>query len=114
MYGLTIEGLAAHPNYMDLMTWSPFYSPIILHSRALATEYVTTIVPEQYINTSWYWAAYGNAPCKYDLYIYCNLGVVPFLVTATGTVIIAVLIIARIGFFTTLLHKIPTIVRRQM
>jgi hypothetical protein len=105
MYGLTIEGLAAHPNYMDIMTWSPFYSPIVQHTRALATDYVTTIVPEQYTNTSWYWAAYGNAPCKYDLYIYCNLGVVPFLVITTGIVIIAILIISRIGFFSALLHK---------
>jgi hypothetical protein len=93
------------------VTLEPFYSPIILHTRALATEYVTTIVPEQYMNTSWYWVAYGNAPCKYDLYIYCNLGVVPFLVITTGIVIIAILIIARIGFFSALLHKMLATVR---
>jgi hypothetical protein len=97
MYGLSIEGLYLFPNYLDIMTWSPMYSPIILHTKALMTNYVSTISPEQYANTSWYWVTYGNAPCKYDLYIYCNLGVVPFLATACSLVIIALVVIDRIG-----------------
>ena len=99
MYGWTIERLAVYPNYMDIITWSLFSSPIILHAKALATDYVSTIDPEQYVNTSWSWAAYGNAPCKYDFYIYCKLGVVPFLVTIVSITVIAVLITIRIRIF---------------
>ena len=97
MYGWNIDGLAVYPNHLDVMTWSPFYSPIVLHAKALATEYVTTIVPEQYLNTSWYWADYGNAPCRYNLYLYCNFDAIPFSVAASGIVIIAAFITARIG-----------------
>ena len=99
MYGWAIERLAVYPNYMDIITWSLFNSPIILHAKALVTDYVSTIDPEQYVNTSWSWAAYGNAPCKYDFYIYCKLGVVPFLVTISSIVVIAVLITIRIRIF---------------
>jgi hypothetical protein len=99
MYGWAIERLAVYPNHMDIMTWSPFYSPIILHTKALLTDYVSAIDPEQYLHTSWHWAAYGNAPCMYDLYVYCKLGIVPFFVTIASIVIIAGLITARIRIF---------------
>jgi hypothetical protein len=99
MYGLSVEGLYLYPNYLDIMTWSPMYSPIILHTKALITDYVSTVTPEQYENTSWHWAAYGNAPCKYDLYIYCNLGVVPFLAIVSIFILIALLVTYRIRVF---------------
>jgi hypothetical protein len=101
MYGWSIEGLSLYPNYMDMMTWSPLYSPIVLHALALMTDYASTINPEQYINTSWYWAGYGNAPCKFDLYIYCNFGVMSFLTIIVSIVIIATLIAIRIQIFPT-------------
>jgi hypothetical protein len=92
MYGWAIEQLASDPNYMDRMTWYPIYSPIVLHTKALATDYVSTLHPEQYVNTSWNWASYGNAPCIYDFYVYCNFGVIPFLATIVSIVILEVLI----------------------
>jgi hypothetical protein len=101
MYGWTFERLATFPNYMDTLTWSPFYSPIILHTRALLTDYATTIYPEQYVNTSWHWAGYGNAPCKFDFYIYCKLGTIPFVATIVSTAVIGVLIAVRIKIFPT-------------
>jgi hypothetical protein len=99
MYGWAVEGLAAFPNYMDTMTWSPFYSPIVLHTKALLDDYVSTIQPEQYVNTLWQWTGYGNAPCKYDFYIYCNLGAIPFVATIAIIVVIGVLIAVRIRIF---------------
>jgi hypothetical protein len=99
MYGWAIEQLASYPNYMDRMTWYPIYSPIVMHTKALVTEYVSSIYPEQYVNTSWHWAAYGNAPCNYDFYIYCNFGVIPFLATIVSIVIIEMLIANRIRVF---------------
>ncbi len=99
MYGWTFERLASFPNYMDTMTWSPFYSPIVLHTKALLTDYVSTIHPEQYVNTSWQWTSYGNAPCKYDFYIYCKLGNIPFVATIVSIAVIGVLIAVRIRIF---------------
>ena len=60
----TENGLASYPNSLDIMAWSPLYSPIVLHTKALMTDYVSRYDPAQYLNTSWYWAAYGNAPCS--------------------------------------------------
>jgi hypothetical protein len=98
MYGWYVEGLAALPNYMDIMAWSPSYSPIVLHTKALLADYVSLINPEQYIGTSAAWAAYGNAPCSYDLYLYCNFGPVPILVISLILVFQAAFILDRIGF----------------
>ncbi|HEX2305817.1 MAG TPA: hypothetical protein VHH33_05980, partial [Nitrososphaeraceae archaeon] len=57
------------------------------------------IHPEQYVNTSWHWTSYGNAPCKYDFYIYCNLGTIPFVATIVSIAVIGVLIAVRIRIF---------------
>ena len=99
MYGWTFERLASVPSYMDTMTWSPFYSPVVLHTKALLADYVSTIHPEQYVNTLWQWTGYGNAPCKYDFYIYCNLGTIPFVATIVTIGVIGVLIAIRIRIF---------------
>jgi len=97
MYAWSMEGLATHPSYMDVVTWSPPHSPIILHTKALVSDYVTKIFPQQYLNTAWWWAAYGTAPCKYDLYIYCNLGILPLIAGSAGLVVMFVLISGRVG-----------------
>jgi hypothetical protein len=99
MYGWTFERLAAVPNYMDTMAWLPYYSPIVLHTKALLADYVSTIHPEQYVNTLWQWTGYGNAPCKYDFYIYCKLGTIPFVATTVSIGVIGVLIAIRIRIF---------------
>ena len=96
---MDIERLATVPNYMDTMTWSPFYSPVVLHTKALLADYVSTIHPEQYVNTSWQWTGYGNAPCKYDFYIYCNLGTTTFVTTIVSIAVIGILIAIRIRIF---------------
>ena len=98
MYGWYVERLATSPNYMETMTWSPAYSTIVLQTKAMLADYVSSINPEQYIGTSLSWAAYGNAPCSYDLYLYCNFGVGPVLVISLILVFLAALILDRIGF----------------
>jgi hypothetical protein len=99
MYGWAFERLAASPNYMDTMTWSPFYSPVVLHAKALMSNYVSTIYPDQYVNTSWHWAGYGNAPCMYDFYIYCKLGTIPFVATIVSIAVIGIIIAVRIRIY---------------
>jgi hypothetical protein len=99
MYGWQKEGLAAYPNSLDIMAWHPFYSPIVLHTKAILADYVSSIIPAQYLNTSWYWATYGNAPCPYDLYIYCEYGIVPVIIISLSLIVIAALVVTRIRLF---------------
>jgi hypothetical protein len=99
MYAWDHEGLGNYSNYMDIMTWLPLYSPIILHTEAFLRDYVSHIDPTQYFNTAWYWAANGNAPCSYDFYIYCNYGTAPVLVLLVGLLIITAIIIKRLNLF---------------
>jgi hypothetical protein len=105
MYGWHYEGLAAYPNSLDIITWYPQYSPIVLHTKALLTNYVSTVDPTQYANTSWYWAGYGNAPCSVDQYIYCNNGVAAVLVIGFFLVLVLILISARVGFLSYYLSR---------
>jgi hypothetical protein len=82
---------------MDIMTWNRYYSPIILHTKALMTDFVSDIEPEKYRDTSWYWATYGLAPCSYDVYIFCKFGIVPIIFLSAVIVVIAILIMMEIS-----------------
>lgn len=97
VYGWLQEGLAAYPTSMDMITWTPLYSPIILHTKALLTGYVSTINPSQYANTSWYWMEYGTAPCAVDLYMFCNNGIATLVAIPLILVPLFGLISIRIG-----------------
>jgi hypothetical protein len=99
MYGWLQEGLAAYPNSLDIITWYPPYSPIILHTKALLSNFVSSIDPIVYANTSWYWADYGNAPCTADLYIYCNNGTAVVVIVGFILVMSFATICIRIGVF---------------
>ena len=99
MYGWLQEGLAAYPNSLDIITWYPPYSPIVLHTKALLSNFVSSVDPIQYADTSWYWAGYGNAPCQADLYIYCNNGIAMVVVISFILVISFGTIFIRIGVF---------------
>jgi hypothetical protein len=99
MYGWLQEGLAAYPNSLDIITWYPPYSPIVLHTKALLSNFVSSIDPIQYADTSWYWVDYGNAPCQADLYIYCNNGIAMVVVISFILVISFGTIFIRIGVF---------------
>ena len=77
---LNETGQYSDQNPFDLMIWHPSYSPIVLHTQMLLTDYLSHIDPQKYIDTAWYYVAYGMAPCSYDLYIYCNFGITPVMV----------------------------------
>jgi hypothetical protein len=88
------------------MTWNPYYSPIVLHTKALISDYVSHIQPEQYRYTSWYWTTYGLAPCSYDIYVFCKLGIMPTLLLYSVIAILAMLIIKEISKF----NPLPSII----
>jgi hypothetical protein len=96
IYGWDKEQLHQFTNNMDIMTWNPYYSPIVLHTKALASDFVSTIDPNQYLNSSWYWTSYGLAPCSYDIYIFCNFGLVAVLGIAIPTIGVGVYILRQI------------------
>jgi hypothetical protein len=92
MYGWDKDQLYKYNDNMEIMTWNPFYSPIVLHTKALLSDFVSQIHPEKYTNTAWYWTAYGLAPCSYDLYIFCKFGTVPLLLLCAAIATLAILI----------------------
>ena len=84
MYGWSKDQLWKNNENMEIMTWNPYYSPIILHAKVLLSDFVSQIHPEDYVDTAWYWTDYGLAPCSYDVYIYCKFGIVPFALMVVG------------------------------
>jgi hypothetical protein len=108
IYGWEKEQLAKYPNNMDIMTWNPSYSPIILHMKSLASDHVSTIHPEKYLNTFWYWTAYGLAPCSYDSYIFCKFGIIPILLIAAAIAAVAIMILREAGALTpySIIHRL--------
>jgi hypothetical protein len=85
IYGWEREQLHVFTNNMDIMTWNPYYSPIVLHTKALIEDYVSTIDPDKYLNSAWYWTSYGLAPCSYDIYILCTFGLPAFVAISVFT-----------------------------
>ena len=61
-------------NSMEVMTWNPSYSPIILHGKALMSGFVNDIQPRHD------WMSYGLAPCAYDLYFFCKFAPTSILI----------------------------------
>jgi hypothetical protein len=99
IYGWDKDLLFKYNDNMEIMTWNPYYSPIVLHTKALLSDFVSQIHPEKYANTAWYWTAYGLAPCSYDLYIFCKFGIVPLLLLCAAIATLAILIMMRINKF---------------
>jgi hypothetical protein len=77
----------------DQETWNPYYSPIVLDIKILAEDYISNIQLQQFNGTGWQFVTYGLAPCSYDLYIFCKLGVIPviMLIAVLATLSISIL-----------------------
>jgi hypothetical protein len=67
---------------LDVMIWNPYYSPIILHAKALKSDFVSTIQPMQT------YKMIVLAPCSYDVFVFCKFGIVPILLLAAVIVTI--------------------------
>ncbi|HZB74506.1 MAG TPA: hypothetical protein VE378_07155, partial [Nitrososphaeraceae archaeon] len=46
----------------------------------LMDDYIHLISPEHWRYTGWHYITYGLAPCSYDLYIFCEFGIIPIVV----------------------------------
>jgi Dolichyl-phosphate-mannose-protein mannosyltransferase len=130
-YGLKVGGLMKYevppnnritPSFMqynrgvvtssEFITYVPNYSPIILHLGALISNYPSHIqITPAFLNSYW---SYGNAPCSYDLYIYCKFGTIPILFLSAAIVFIANLIVIEIYNFNLILRIRNTITKGNM
>ena len=93
IYGWQVEKLAKYLNNMDIMTWNPYYSPIILHTKAFLSGFVSTLHPEVYVHSFWAWVGYGLAPCPVDVYLFCKFGIAPIILLGAVVAILAAIII---------------------
>ncbi|HZB98469.1 MAG TPA: hypothetical protein VE226_00550 [Nitrososphaeraceae archaeon] len=89
IYASDREGLSADPGSMEAVTWDPNHSPIISHIRALMDDYIHLISPEHWRYTGWHYITYGLAPCSYDLYIFCEFGIIPIVVLLAIDILLA-------------------------
>jgi hypothetical protein len=87
IYAWQKEGLGT--SALETMTWDPKYSPIIIHLKVLNEGYVSSIPVDAYKYSAWYYAAYGLAPCVYDLFLFCKLGTVPIAILGGIAIILA-------------------------
>ena len=91
------------------MVWIPGYSPIILHTKALLSNFVSSdIQPYQPFWNDW--GRLGLAPCSYNIYIFCKFGITPILLLSGLITAIAISIILELNkaspkFFTANLKK---------
>jgi hypothetical protein len=90
-YGMSKERI---PNFWNTITWNPFYSPILLHLRSLISDYIGT---SGWMATSANWMSNGLAPCSYDTYLLCKLGIMPVIILLSISAIVAMLIINKSG-----------------
>jgi hypothetical protein len=86
-YGMLKERI---PDFWHTITWNPFYSPILLHLRSLMSDYIGT---SGWMATSANWMSTGLAPCSYDTYLLCKLGITPVIILLSISAIVAMLII---------------------
>jgi hypothetical protein len=80
-------------NYWSIVAWNPFYSPVILHLRVLTENFLSQIQPEYYYGTVNHYVNYGLLPCSYDLYLFCNFGIIPVLGTCGLAAVLGSLIL---------------------
>jgi hypothetical protein len=98
-YGWEKEGLSKMLNALDVVTLNPNYSPIILQTKTLMSDYVSHIDPQKYHSLPWGSFVQGLAPCPYDNYIFCNFGIVPILLLCTLVAVLAMAIIMETSKF---------------
>ncbi len=101
LYSWEIEQLhIKYPyDWLATMTWNQLYSPIVIHTKALLSDYISSVDPENYRTDQGYyydWIALGLAPCSYDIYLYCKYGIAPVLAISLSIAIIAIFILTEI------------------
>jgi len=74
---------------VDIMTWMPMHSIIVLDMKVLMSNFVTN----ETFNTIGGWGTNTLINCPYDLYVYCKIGVGPVILISTVIAVLATVII---------------------
>jgi len=76
-YAISEKGLSriSHIDSGSILIWIPYYSPIVLHTEALTSNFPS------HIKLNPVATAFGNAPCSYDIYLLCKFGIIPVLLS---------------------------------
>jgi hypothetical protein len=89
---LLLQRLAT--NYLSIVAWHPNYSLIFLHFMVLTdNDFLSQIQQKNYRGTDYHFVTYGLAPCQYDIYIYCTLGIVPIVILSGLAALLAAFIL---------------------
>jgi len=73
-YGWTVLRFHKLENWFEVLNYDINYAPITLHVKTLLTNFIPDGIPTQNIDH-----ARGLAPCPYDFFIYCEIGIGPFI-----------------------------------
>jgi len=86
-YGWQILKTHQLDNGWELLNYNVNYAPITLHVMALQTNFVESY---RFLNIE---LARGLAPCPYDFFIYCQLGIGSFILIIAALAIVGILIL---------------------
>ena len=78
---------------MEIVTWDPTLALAVEHFKILNEDYISNIPVASYKDTAWDYITYGLAPCKYDLYIFWEVGTTLFTLLAAVAIILAIIIL---------------------
>jgi hypothetical protein len=97
-FGWVMETLWQKENSMNVMTWVPQYSPIMLHLKALMTNYVGNMqaIEESgkiIVNGAGGYMVNGLYSCPIDSYIFCKVGFMPTVISLMILGILAMIIL---------------------
>lgn len=81
-------------NYLNTVAWNPMYSLIVLHFKVLTdNNFLSQIEPRDYRGTEHHFVTYGLAPCQFDIYLYCEFGILPIVILTGASALLAALVL---------------------
>lgn len=89
-YGWGPEGLWKIQDKMAVFTWDPYHSLIIQSIKVLSSDWVSSL-PSHEQSTGY--LKVGLNGCRYDVFLFCEFGIIPIILLCIGMIIIVTLII---------------------
>jgi len=87
-YGLRILKTLQLGNGWERLNYDFQYFPLTLHLLTLNSDFIQNMGKPLTGVTSW-----GLAPCSYDLFLYCELGIIPFILILIALTIVGLFIL---------------------
>jgi hypothetical protein len=102
-------------SYLNTVAWNPTYSLIALHFKVLTdNNFLSQIEPRDYRGTEHHFVTYGLAPCQFDIYLYCEFGILPIVIlTGTAALLAAFVLEIHLPVSSKILRMITKILRQS-